>query len=208
VTVPSEAPGTWGTCPFCGVAVPYGAAKCPECGTAGPLSARQISVAPKRRRYWLKFIATARTLIVVGVIGVLAYATLSAVWAGPPVLTGDPLTTNAGYMVAPGNFTVVSGEITGGDFVVGNYSSYDPVGMNIVFVIYNNSQWDAFRTGGLVTPTYEGNVTSSGRIVYSAPVTDDYYFVFTNPYPISSHLTIGIFVATQYESNVANDGGV
>ncbi len=201
-----EPPGTWGTCRFCGVAVPFGAAKCPECDAAGPLSPSALRAAPKRLRWRVRFTGILRTVIVVGVIGGLAYATIAAVFQGPPVLTGDPLTTAAGYLVGPGNFTEISGEITGGDYVVGNYSSFNPVGMEIGFVIYNSSEWTSFVADGHPTPTYTGTTAYSGRIVYSAPVTDNYYFVFTNPYPTSTHLTYGIYVETEYESNVGDDG--
>jgi len=154
----------------------------------------------------VRFTGWLRTLVVVGVVGALAYATLSAVLQGPPVLTGDPLTTHAGYWVGPGNYTEISGEITGGDYVIGNYSSFDPVGMEVEFVVYNSSEWSSFVAGGHPSPVYSVSTAFSGRIVYSAPVTDNYYFVFSNPYPSSSHLTFGIYVATEYESNVGDDG--
>ncbi len=201
-----EARGPWGTCRFCGVAVPSGAERCVECGADHPLSEAEIRAAPKRLRWRVRFTGALRTIIVVGVVGGLAYATLAAVLQGPPVLTGDPLTTAAGYRVGPGNFTEVSGEITGGDYVVGNYSSFDPVGTDIVFDVYNSSEWVSFAAGGSPNPVYSASPAYSGRIVYSAPVTDNYYFVFANPYPVTSHLTIGIYVATEYESNVGDDG--
>jgi hypothetical protein len=202
----AETPGTWGTCRFCGVAVPYGASRCPECNAEGPLSPKELRTAPKRLRWRVRFTGILRTVIVVGVIGGLAYATLAAVLQGPPVLSSDPLTTAAGYSVGPGNYTLISGEITGGDYVVGNYSSFHPVGMDVNFVIYNSSEWSSFVSGGSPTPAYSGTSSYSGRIVYSAPVTDNYYFVFTNPYPVATHLTFDIYVATEYESNVGDDG--
>jgi len=206
VTEKLDAPGTWGICRFCGVAVPYGASRCAECGADGPLSPSELRAAPKRLRRRIQFTGFLRTFLVVGVILVLAYALVSAVLQGPPALTQDPLTTQGGYWVTPGNFTTISGEITGGDFVVGNYSSFDPVGMNVVYAVYNSSEWTSHLAGGTPSPTFSGATTSSGRILYSAPVTDSYYFVFANPYPTSSHLTIGIFVSTVYESNVGSDG--
>lgn len=206
MTTNPDAPGTWGTCRFCGVAAPSGASRCPECGAADPLSPAELRAAPKPLRRRLQFTGFLRTFVVVAVVVGLAYAMVSAVLQGPPVLTGDPLTTQAGYLVGPGNYTEISGEITGGDYVVGNYSSFDPVGTDIVFVVYNSSEWSSFISGGTPTPTYTGGTSYSGRIVYSAPVTDTYYFVFANPYPASSHLTIGIYIATEYESNVGNDG--
>lgn len=206
MTEKPDAPGTWGTCRFCGVAAPYGASKCPECGAEHPLSPAELRSAPKPLRRRLQFTGFLRTFVVVVVVAGLAYATISAVLQGPPVLTGDPLTTQGGYLVGPGNHTEISGEITGGDYVVGNYSSFDPIGTDIAFVIYNSSEFSSFANGDHPTPTYSGGTVDSGRIVYSAPVTDTYYFVFINPYPVSSHLTIGIYIATEYESNVGNDG--
>jgi len=203
---PDDAPGTWGTCPFCGVAVPAGAAKCPECDDAHPLSPSELRAAPKSVRRRVKLTGLLRTMIVVGVIVGLAYLMISAVWQGPPVLTGDPLTTSAAYLVGPGNYTVISGEITGGDYVVGNYSSFDPVGMEVDFVVYNSSEWSGFYAGQHPTPAFSAAPGYSGRIVYSAPVTDTYYFVFTNPYASTTHLTFEIYVATEYESNVGDDG--
>lgn len=206
MTEESDPPGSWGTCRFCGVATPYGSSQCPECGADRPVSPAERRSAPKSLRRRLQFTGLLRTVVVVGIVVLLAYAMISAVLEGPPVLTGDPLTTQAGYRVGPGNYTEISGEITGGDYVVGNYSSFNPIGVNVQFVIYNSSEWSSFSSGGLPAPTYSGGTGSSGRIVYSAPVTDTYYFVFTNPYPVASHLVIGIYVATEYESNVGNDG--
>jgi len=202
----ADPPGSWGTCRYCGVAVPAGAEKCPECDETHPLSAAELRSAPRKLRWRVKLVGLLRTLIVVGVIGGLAYFTIAAVLQGPPVLTSDPLTVNSGYLVGPGNYTEIAGEITGGDYVVGNYSSFDPVGMEVDFVVYNSSQWSSFVAGGTPTPTYAAQAAYTGRIVYSAPVTDTYYFVFTNPYATSTHLTFGIYVSTQYESNVGDDG--
>jgi len=206
VSAAPESPGTWGTCRFCGVAAPAGAAKCPECGADHPLSPAELRSAPKGLRRRVRFTGFLRTIVVLGVIIALAYATISAVFQGPPVLTGDPLTVSEGYHVGAGNFTMISGEITGGDYVIGNYSSFDPAGMDVAFVVYNSSQWSSFVNGTLPTPAYAGASGYTGRIVYSAPVTDTYYFVFTNPYPVTSHLTIGIYISTEYESNVGDDG--
>ena len=136
----------------------------------------------------------------------LAYAIVSAVVEGPPVLVGDPLTTQGAYTIGPGNLTSISGEITGGDYVIGNYSSIQPVGTNIGLSVYNSSGWATFQSGGAATPAWSPPPSPGGRIVYSAPVTDTYYFVFSNPYPVSSHLTVEVYVTTTYESNVGGDG--
>lgn len=202
----TDPPGSWVTCRYCGVATPSGSGQCVECGAEGPLSRSEIRSAPRRLRFRVRFLGFVRVAIVVGIVVGLGYAMVSALLAGPPNTSGDPLTTSAGYMVGPGNYTVISGEITGGDYVVGNYSSFDPVGMNVGFAVYNSTQFTAFLGGTNPTPSYSVPNAFSGRIVYSAPVTDNFYFVFSNPYPESSHLTMGIYVATEYESNVGDDG--
>jgi hypothetical protein len=201
-----DAPGTWGACRFCGVAAPEGATKCPICGADHPLSAKEVRTASPSLRRRLKLTGFLRTVIVVAAVGGLAYAIVSAELAGPPVLTGDPLTTQGTYVIGPGNFTLISGEITGGDYVVGNFTSIDPVGTNVALFVYNTSGWDAFANHSAATPTWSLPSTYDGRLVYSAPVTDTYYFVFENPYSVASHLTITVYITTEYESNVGDDG--
>jgi hypothetical protein len=200
------APGTWGACRFCGVAVPAGASKCELCGAPEPLSAREIPNAAPAVRRRLKFTGALRAVIVVVVILGLAYAIASAEITGPPVLTGDPLTTAGMYVLAPGNFTVLSGEINGGDYVIGNFTSVDPAGTNISLSVYNTSGWVAFAVHAVATPVWTLPSTYDGRIVYSPLVTDNYYFVFVNPYPAASHLTIKVYITTTYESNSGDDG--
>jgi hypothetical protein len=200
------APGTWGACRFCGVAVPAGASKCEICGAGAPLSAAEIPHAPRSVRRRLRFAGALRTLIVVGVIFALAYAIVSAELQGPPVLTEDPLTTTGTYSIAPGNFTLLWGEINGGDYVLGNFTSVDPAGSSITLAVYNSSGWAAFVAHAPVTPVWTLPSAYDARIVYSPLVTDNYYFVFSNPYPATSHLTIQVYIATTYESNSGDDG--
>lgn len=151
-------------------------------------------------------IGALRTVIVVGVCLALAFTLISAVLAGPPVVA-DPLTTSGLYAISPGNTTVIEGEITGGDFVIGNFSAVSPPGVNITVTVYNSTQWNALVSGGLPgTPQWTATPGPTGRIIYSAPYTDTFYFVFGNPYPVASHLTIEAYIVTQYESNVGGDG--
>jgi hypothetical protein len=201
-----DAPGTWGACRTCGVAAPEGAPRCPICGAERPLSAKEVRTAPRSLRRRLRLTGFLRTVVVVVVVVGLAYALISAVVEGPPVLVGDPLTTEGAFTIAPGNSTLISGEITGGDYVIGNYTSIHPIGTNIALAVYNSSEWDALRSGGTPAPEWSPPPSPGGRIVYSAPVTDTYYFVFSNPYPVSSHLTVEVYVTTTYESNVGGDG--
>jgi hypothetical protein len=200
------APGTWGACRFCGVAVPAGATKCEICGADRPLSAAEIPNAPRSVRRRLKVTGFLRSVIVVVVIAGLAYAIISAELSGPPVLTGDPLTTAGTYTLGPGNFTVLSGEINGGDYVLGNFTSVNPAGTNISLSVYNTSGWAAFAAHSPATPVWTLPSTYDGRIIYSPLVTDNYYFVFENLYPVSSHLTVQVYITTTYESNSGDDG--
>ena len=199
-------PAEWGNCRFCGVAVPSGAAKCGICGADDPLPAGAESRAPRKVRRWVRLTHAFRTLIVVTVVAGLTYAILSAVLSGPPSLTSDPLTTTGTYTISPQNYTVISGEITGGDYVTGNFTTTHPVGVNIAVAVYNSSEWSEFVAGQSPSPLYSVSPTYNAQIVYAPEVTDNYYFVFSNPYPISSHLTIGVYITTLYNANVANDG--
>jgi hypothetical protein len=206
VTANEDAPGTWGACRFCGVAAPEGATKCPICGAEYPLSAKEVRTAPRALRRRLKLTGLLRTVIVVAAIGGVAYAIVSAEVQGPPVLTGDPLTTAGTYVIGPLNYTLLWGEVTGGDYVVGNFTSVHPIGTSIALSVYNTSGWNAFAAHRAATPVWSLPSTYDGRLVYSAPVTDNYYFVFENPYPVTSHLTITVYITTEYESNVGGDG--
>ena len=202
----SSAPREWGTCQFCGVAVPSGAAKCEICGAANPLSAGEEARAPRKVRRWIRLTHAFRVLIVVTVVAGLTYAILSAVLSGPPTLSTDPLTTAGTYSIGPQNYTFISGEITGGDYVTGNFTTTHPVGVNIEVAVYNSSEWAEFSAGQTPTPLYSVSPTYNAEIVYAPEVTDTYYFVFSNPYPVSSHLTVGVYITTLYNANVANDG--
>jgi hypothetical protein len=206
VATPAATSNTWGACRFCGVAVPAGADKCGICGAESPIPAAAIPSAPKSVRRRIQWAGLFRSVIVVVVVVAITYAIVSAVLSGPPVLTDDPLTTSGTYELAPGNFTVIWGEITGGDYVIGNFTSTQPVGTDIALAVYNSSGWSEFIGHGNASPVWTTPTSGEGRIVYSAPVTDDYYFVFTNPYPVSSHLSIAVYITTEYESNVG-DGG-
>jgi hypothetical protein len=170
--------------------------------------AGQFAKAPRRIRRRIQLSATVRSVIVIGAVIALAYAMVGAVLSGPPVVA-DPLTTQASYVIGPGNYTVLSGNITGGDYVQGNYSAMTPPGMDILITVYNSSNWNWF-TNGTGTPGSQWNNTPSwsGPIVFAAEYTDMYYFVISNPLPPSSGISIEIYVATEYESNVAEDGGI
>jgi len=208
VTEPTPAPGTWGTCRFCGVAVPAGATTCPICGAGEPVPAGGISTASRPVRRRIRLTATLRSAIVIAVVVGLAYTLLAAVLAGPPVAP-DPLTTAGSYTLGPGNFTVIWGNITGGDYIQGNYSDISPPGIQIAVAVYNQSQYSWFANG-TGTPGNQWNNTPAwnGAIVFAAPYTDTYFFVFSNPLPVTSGITVEVYIATTYESDVAEDGGI
>ena len=208
MSTPSPSPGTWGSCGFCGVAVAPGATKCGICGAELLVPAGEIANAPKPIRRRIRLTATLRSMIVAAVAIALAYTLISAVIAGPPNVP-DPLTTSGAYTLGPGNYTVLSGNITGGDYIQGNYSAMTPPGMDIAVAVYNSTEWSWF-VNGTGNPGVQWNNTPSwdGAIVFSAEYTDTYYFVFTNPLPPSSGITIEIYVVTVYESNVVEDGGI
>jgi hypothetical protein len=203
---PPSAPGTWGACPFCGAAVPPTAKHCPMCGDDAPVRARDLPSAPKSVRRRIQMTGALRGVIVAGVSIALAVSIITSVLQGPPVVP-DPLTTAGTYALGPGNTTVIDGEITGGDFVLGNYTVMTPPGVNVTLNVYNSTQWTTIVEGGLPgPPQWSTTPGPNEQIIYSAPYTDTFYFVFGNPYPISYHLTIEVYILTQYESNVASDG--
>jgi hypothetical protein len=198
-------PSTWGECRFCGVAVPPQAGVCPICGAEAPIRAAEVRQTPRSLRTRLKLIGAIRTLIVVGVVALLAYSLVSVVIQGQPNVP-DPLTTAGTYTIGAGNFTLITGEITGGDFVIGNFTSVDPSGASIQLAVYNSTEWIAFITHNPATPAYTIGAAQDGRIIYSAPYTDDFYFVFENPYAPSTGISVTVYITTTYESNVGNEG--
>ncbi len=164
--------------------------------------------APKTVRRRIQLTSGLRTLIVVGVAVALAYSLVAAVLAGSPNIP-DPLTTSGAYWIGAGNYTAISGNVTGGDYIQGNYSSMSPPGMDIAVAVYNSSEWSWFTNGtGSPGALWNNTPNWTGAIVFSAEYTDMYYFVFSNPAPMTSHLAIEVYIVTEYESNVAEDGGI
>lgn len=196
---------TWGMCRTCGAAVPPGSAACPLCGADRPLAAKDVARAPARvRRRW-RWTRLVRAAAVLGVIAFLAVALVPPALSGPPSVQ-DPLTTVGSYRLGPGQSTAISGDITGGDYVLGNYSTTDPFGADVVVAVYNTSGYAAFLQHRPATPVWSLPSQPSGRIIFTATYTDSFAFVVTNPYPVSSGVNVTVYVATQYESNVGNDG--
>lgn len=146
-----------------------------------------------------------RTFIVVALVVGLSYTMVSLVVTGPSNVP-DPLTTTGTYTIGAGNFTVLSGEITGGDYVQGNFTTTDPAGTNLGVSIYNSSQWVQFVGGQDPAPQWSTGPSDAGLIVFAAPYTDTFTFVFSNPYPAATNLTIQAYIVTTYESNVGTGG--
>ncbi len=195
----------WGRCTTCGAATPPDAPRCALCGAGHPLRAAELDRAPARVRRRLRLTSAVRIAVVVGIVVALAAALVPDALSGPPAVS-DPLTTSASYALAPGGSTAISGEITGGDYVLGNYSAVTPLGANVVVAVYNASGWIAFEHGGPSTPVWSLPAQPSGRIVFSSTYTDTYAIVVSNPYPVGSGVSVTVWLSTQYESNVANDG--
>jgi hypothetical protein len=198
-------PATWGMCRTCGAAVAPGREHCELCGADRPVAAKDVAAAPRgvRRRWTLTRLA--RAAAVIGVVVALGAALIPPALSGPPSVQ-DPLTTAAAYRLGPGNATTLEGEITGGDYVLGNYSTIDPYGASVTIAVFNATGWTAFVHHEPATPAWSLPSQPSGRIVFTATYTDTFVFVLTNPYPTSSGVNVTVYLTTQYESNVGNDG--
>ena len=141
----------------------------------------------------------------VGVCVALAWALLDAAFTGQPSVP-DPLTTTGTYTVAPGTYAFLAGNVTGGDYIAGNFTTVVPYGANVSVSVYNSTTWTSVLVNGTGSPLWSSPSAGSGRIVFSALVTGNYTFVLTNPYPASSHFDLTVYVATKYYSNVGDDG--
>lgn len=192
---------SWGTCLYCGDAVPPGIGQCPICGAIEPLRPAEEKTASKSsRRRFQALRALRASIVVVAILGV-CYLVVSPVFSGPPMIT-DPLTTSGSYVMGPANTTVLAGEITGADYLIGNLTVQTPSGSGVTLVVYDSAQYQAYRNG---TQTDNQSWWASGgsyRFIFPAPTTDTYYFVFTNPYPVGSGLVQTVYIATTYTPNV------
>ncbi len=193
----------WGTCSFCGDAVPPDAKICPTCGKEQGTSAQRLEESrsrPARRRAAL--LRWLRILVVVGIVGAIGWAIIAAEISGPTTYA-DPLTGTWTLTVAPGAWGLIAGNITGEDYVTGNFSVESPLAAEVMVYIYNSTEFVAFYAHEDAQPVTQpySNVTSA-RIVFAAPYTDEFYFVFENPYPTGTNLTEKIYVSTTYETNI------
>ena len=193
--------GAWRTCRVCGGAVPAEERVCPTCGQTTSVPTDQIAQLPRGPRRRVRAVQLARSAIVIAVAVGLAYALISAVWSGPPTFA-DPLTTRGTYTIAPGNFTYLSGWITGEDYIDGNYTVLSPVGTQLVFQVYNTTGFVNYVHHRAAMPQWNQTGPDKSGIVFAAPYTDTFYLVFANPYIPTSGITLTVYIATNYQSNV------
>lgn len=204
----TEAPPStpYGSCAYCGDAVPPGADRCPICGSPRVVPAGTRPPRNVRRRLWL--LGAARLLIIMGVIVGLGFLVATQAFTGAPTIA-DPLTHSGTYVIDPGNFTILAGEISGEDYVTGNFTVLAPAGGALNVVVYNTSEFMAFQNG---TPTENQTWAETSEseclpycgapIGFAAPYTDTFYFVFFNPYPPTSPYTEIVYISTEYYTNV------
>ena len=192
-------------CRTCGTAVAPGATTCGLCGADRPVPSGKLAAAPRHVRRRVRLTGALRAILVIGVAVALAYTLIDAVLTGPPVVA-DPLTTTGTYTVGPGSRAILSGDVTGGDYVVGNFTSVLPYEAEVQLSAYNSTGWLAVIQNRSASPVWTTPLEGSGRIIFTAQYTDTFTFVLTNPYPASTHLNITVYVATTYESNVGDDG--
>jgi hypothetical protein len=203
--VADEVPeGNWATCSVCGGAVPPDTTMCPTCGQHKAIQESTIPHLAPRVRQRVRFLQVARVVLIVAVISGIGYDLGTSILAGPTT-TPDPLTTQGTLNVSAGNYTYFAGAITGEDYIEGNFTVTYPVGVPIEFYVYNSTSFQQFVNGFPATPQFWSlNVTSS-RIVFAAPYTDTFAFVFLNPYPPSSGINVKVYEDTTYQTNVVID---
>lgn len=153
-----------------------------------------------RRR--LLLLRTLRVLVVVAIVVSIGWAIISAEISGPTTFP-DPLTGVRTLTVTPGGWSYFAGNITGEDYLTGNFSVMTPPGANVTVWVYNASEFGDFLIHEVAHPAAPPYTNvSAARIVFAAPYTDKFYFVFGNPFPVGSDLTERVFVTTTYETNV------
>jgi hypothetical protein len=197
-------PGAWGTCATCGDATPPGATVCPTCGKADPNRTQGPPGGARQLRRRLALHKWLRILLVVGVAGGLTVVMVQAAFTGPPQVA-DPLTGTWSYSIGPGDYAVLSGQIVGEDYVIGNYTVVSPPGALAIFSVFNSSEFTVFAEHGAIAPQQPSLNASASRIVFNAGYSDTYYFVWQNPYAPSTGIHERLYASTEYQSNVAVD---
>lgn len=201
VPSPAPAPATFGTCRYCGDAVPPDALTCPICGSDRPIRADDEAGLKGSSKHRFRFLQVGRTVVVVGVVVLLAVLMIQAAFTPAPV-AANPLTESNTYVVPAGGYTSLGGYITGADYIQGNYTVLNPPGADLTLVVFNSTEFTKFTDNQSAAPMLTQAAGSSERIVFSALYTDNYFFVFLNEYPAASGLNLTFYVTTTYESNV------
>ena len=200
-------PRAWGSCLYCGDAVPPTSKMCPVCGAENPVRAGQIGKAPKKVRRRLAALGALRTVLIFGAIALLVYAIIAAEISGPPVVA-DPLTHSGTYYIPAQNGSIQSGSVQGGDYILGNWSVMFPYAGAMSLTIYNSTEFAQYEAGEVAGNQTWYPSTTQGQIDFVALYTDTFYFVFSNPYPASSHLNETVYISTAYTPDVNSfDGG-
>ena len=182
--------------------MPPNAAACPTCAETRPaVRSSEIPHLPPRLRHRVRLLQIARVTVVLAVVVGLAVAIGSAVWGGAPTYP-DPLTTKGTLSVGAGNFSYLSGWITGEDYIDGNFTVVYPVGVPINFAVYNASEFTHYVDHRSASPVWSTTNDSSARIVFAAPYTDQFFLVFENPYPATSGINVQVYETTNYQTNV------
>jgi hypothetical protein len=193
--------GTYATCRMCGDIVPPDAATCPICGTDRPIRRADEAGLTGWRKKRFRLIQVARVSVVLAVVVLLAGLMIQAALTPAPV-AADPLTETSVLTAVPGGYEAISGDVTGADYIQGNYTVLTPPGADLTLSIYNQSAFAHYAAG---QPAQAMQAQPSGdneRIVFSALYTDTYYFVFANNYPAGSGINVTFYVTTTYETNV------
>ncbi len=193
--------GAWGTCQGCGRAVPASDPACPTCGSSARVASERIADLPKSPRRRVRAMQAIRVSLVVAVVVGLIAAIVPAVLSGPPTLA-DPLTTSGTYTIPAGGYIDLAGAITGEDYVDGNYTILFPVGTQLVFQVYNSTEFPLFAGHLSAEPLWNQTSPDAAAIVFAAPYTDTFYLVFENPYQATSGINETIYIVTNYQTNV------
>ncbi len=76
-----------------------------------------------------------------------------------------------------------------------------PPGAPVTFLVFNDTEFTAFVAHQNATPLDRVTGAPSAPIVFSAPYTDTFHFVWVNGYAPSTGIVLKVFVVTSYESN-------
>ena len=193
-------PAEFVTCTSCGDAGPAGSI-CPTCGGTKRIPLAATPALSPRRRWRLRVLRAGRATVVIGLLVSLGYLLFSAWVTGPPIAS-DPLTTTGAYTVPAGSFFFLSGQIVGGDYILGNYSVVAPVGAYVTCAVYNSTEFVAFGHHQSASPSWSLPAQLGGRIIFDALYTDTFSIVFVNPYPAESGINLTVFATTTYETNI------